>query len=91
MTNTIQRIIKIQNRQQSLQWGYHIMPANEVMFAVGHREYPKEVQYFVLKESTIYLLTEKHKKYPYKECEDEKSILTNVIELLKLWFPAKSL
>ena len=89
MESVINRILKIQNKHQSLKWGHHNISSDEVMFVVGHKEYPKEPQYFLLHNNTIYLLTDEHKKYVYKECDGEQSILSSVIELLKQWFPAK--
>lgn len=91
MENTISRILKIQNKHQSLTWGHHNISDKEIMFVVGHKEYPREPQYFVLQSNTIYLLTDDHKKSVYKECDGEQSILSSVIELLKLWFPAKTI
>lgn len=90
MEQTIEKILKIQNKQKSLKWGHHVINPDEVMFVVGHQEYPKSIQYFVLKNNAISLIDDNHKKCMKKECENEKEVLSTVIGMLKVWFPAKN-
>lgn len=88
----IRKIKSIQNKQQSLMWGHSMMSANEMMFAVGNKAYPKEPHYFTVTNTyVVNLLNDSHKRILYKECNDITEVAACVISLLKEWFPAKGI
>ena len=90
MDALINKIIKIQNKQNSLMWGHSKHSDNEVMFAVGHKSYPKEPHFFIAtSDCVIFLITNSHQKELYRQCIDVNDVAAGVINLLKLWYPAK--
>ena len=92
MDELINKITKIQNKQQTLQWGHYQMSETELMFAVGNTAYPGEPHYFIATTNyTIFLLTDSHRRTEYRQHIDTKEVTNSVIELLKEWFPAKQL
>ena len=92
MDVVVNKIKKIQNKQQSLQWGHYQMSDDEIMFAVGNKAYPKEPRYFTVKsDHSIFLLDDSHKRILHEQCSDVNGVTSGVIALLKEWFPAKQL
>lgn len=90
MEAVINKIEKIQNKHKSLMWGHYNMSDDETMFAVGNKAYPKEPHFFtVTSDYTICLLDDSHKRSVHKHCSDSIEVVTEVISLLKEWFPAK--
>ncbi len=90
MDMMIQKIKTIQNKAKSLQWGHYAMSDDETMFVVGNKAYPKEPHFFVISSDyTIYFLNDSHKKILHKQCDNLSHVTSEIIVLLKEWFPAK--
>ena len=90
MDELINKIVKIQNKQNSLLWGHYKQSDIETMFAVGHKSYPKEPHFFITTSNyEIFLVTDVHKKELYRQCIDVNDVVAGIITLLKEWFPAK--
>ena len=88
----IEKIKKIQNKQQSLMWGSALYNNNEVVFAVRNKAYPKQPHFFSVTDTyTVNMINDYNKRILFKECEDLQDVLSCVISLLKEWFPAKGI
>ena len=88
----IEKIKKIQNKQQSLMWGSAMHNDNEVIFAVGNKAYPKQPHFFSVTDTyKLNMIDDYHKRVLFKECADLSEVLSCIISLLKEWFPAKGI
>ena len=73
-------------------WGSAQISENEVLFAVGSKAYPAEPHYFVIdSDYCLFFVNDMHKKEVYKQCADKNEIISEIINLLKEWFPAKKI
>lgn len=90
MDELIEKIKKIQNKQQSLMWGHAVRDDGEVVFAVGNKAYPKQIHFFSITPThTINLLDNLRCAKKLRDCVDKQEVVSSVISLLKEWFPAK--
>jgi hypothetical protein len=92
MDELIRKISNIQNKQKTLRWGHDMCGEHECLFVVGNTAYPGQVQCFtVTEEFVISIVDNSHKKAKHDVCSDVNSVASCVIQLLKKWFPAKTL
>ncbi len=90
MEQLIQKIEKIQNKQQSLMWGHVEHAKGEIMFAVGNKAYKKQNQFFTITDTyAVNLIDNNHKRVLFKQCTDVSEVVSTVISLLKEWYPAR--
>ena len=89
MNDLIQKITKTQNKAKSLKWGTTFHSETEVLFAVGHKSYPREARYFIVTESLMVREVDGNTQTLVNKCSTEEEVLNEVYELLKKWFPAK--
>ena len=90
MDELITKIKKIQNKQQSLMWGSADLSADEILFAVGNRAYPRQPHFFIISKNLgVSILEEDNSKTYIDHFSDNSSVATCIIGLLKEWFPAK--
>ena len=90
----VEEIKKIQNKSKSLIWGSNDSTDTTKVFAVGHKSYPRVEKYFMVEIDTFSMtfdLSVLHDegKTLVKKCKDVKEVVSEVILLLKDWFPAK--
>ena len=86
-----ERIQKIQNGAKSLMWGCSRHIGTETIYAVGHKSYPKQVRYFIVSDDFIVREVDEDVQVLVKKCSSEDEVIQEVMRLLKLWFPAKTL
>ena len=90
MDSLVDKIKRIQNKQRTLRWGSAESDAGEAILVVASTAYPQQMQCFAIgKNYEMFLVSDSHKKVPYRKCENEKEVVDCVIGLLKKWFPAK--
>lgn len=84
------KILSIQNKAKSLRWGCTRHSETETIFVVGHKSYPRQLQFFVVtNDLKVETITEDHRIVPFKSCKNETEVLKVIYGLLKQWFPAK--
>ena len=92
MEDLVSKIKSIQNTQKTLGWGSAKNCEKEIVFTVGSKAYPGQTQYFVIDaENNVFMISNEHRKEIYRKCENEKEVVSCVIELLKNWFPPKGI
>ena len=84
------KILSIQNKAKSLMWGCTRHSETEVLYAVGHKSYPKLNKYFIVSDDyVVSLVGDDDKKVFVKKCNSQVEVIKEVTTLLIEWFPAK--
>lgn len=88
LESIIKSVTGIQNKQKSLMWGSTRHSETEVMFAVGHKSYPRKTVYFLISvDYKVQVLNESIVEETFL-CADRKECIYRVIEVLKEKFPS---
>ena len=65
---------------------------SECLFVVGNTAYPGKIQCFTVTDGfVVSMVNDKHKKCNIERFDDIQSMTSHVIQLLKEWFPAKTI